>query len=523
MAKKATGTLEQRLRAAVESSPSGLLMIDSTGRVVLVNRAVERMFGYDRQELLGQPVELLVPQRYHKTHPTDRASFFAAPRERAMGAGHELFGRRKDGSEFPVEIGLSPVETSEGLFVLGAIVDISARKRVEAERHALEEQLRQSQKMEALGTLAGGIAHDFRNILQGIIGAAELLRPAAPESSENLKDLLAYAERGQKLVERILRFSRQQNSVRHPIDLSATVEEAVQLLRATLPTSVRIELQTQPGVLRAMADPTAIHQTVMNLATNGAQAMPDGGTLTIRVQPFYARDSFVRAHPGIQEGRYLQLSVRDTGQGMDESVRSRAFEPFFTTKPAGTGTGLGLAVVHAVLQEHGGTVLLESAPGKGTLVRCLLPAAVAELNDASVVSAALPLGRGQRILLVDDEPVLARLGLKRLIALGYVATAEHDSLKALAHFLADPSAFDAVITDLTMPSLSGLALARQIASVRPGLPILLVTGRSEELPAPMLAESGIARVLTKPVAEWELATALAEVFGIPQSTSESAP
>jgi CheY-like chemotaxis protein len=148
---------------------------------------------------------------------------------------------------------------------------------------------------------------------------------------------------------------------------------------------------------------------------------------------------------------------------------------------------------------------------------------VAELNDASVVSAALPLGRGQRILLVDDEPVLARLGLKRLIALGYVATAEHDSLKALAHFLADPSAFDAVITDLTMPSLSGLALARQIASVRPGLPILLVTGRSEELPAPMLAESGIAGVLPKPVAEWELATALAEVFGIPQSTSESAP
>src|SRR5574341_135287 len=276
--------MQERLRAAVESAPNGILMIDAAGKIVLVNQEIERLFGYSREELLGKSVETLIPLRLRANHIHHRTDFMAKPATRAMGAGRELFGRRKDGAEIPVEIGLTPVSTLEGLFILSSIVDITARKRAEADRHRLEEQLRQAQKMEAVGTLAGGIAHDFNNILAAIVGYAELARDSAAGHAEittHLTELLQSATRGRDLVQGILRLSRRQSTTRRPTDLGLVIRDAVRLLRATLPASIEMRLRVDPAPAWAVAHATSLQQVLMNLATNASHAMPDGGVLEI--------------------------------------------------------------------------------------------------------------------------------------------------------------------------------------------------------------------------------------------------
>ena len=358
-----TGANELRLRAAVESSPSGLLMTDAQGNILLVNREVERLFGYAREELLGRPVEMVIPDRFRAGHTGFRGGFMSDPRVRAMGAGRDLYGLRKDRTEVPIEIGLTPVATEEGMFVLASIVDITARKKAEDERRHLEEELRQAQKLEAVGTLAGGIAHDFNNILFAITGYAELIGKAS-RSRETLDDdlgeLMKAARRGKDLVERILVFSRRQPSERRPLEIGPTVAEAAKLLRATLPPSIDLRVNVHPQTPRVLGDATSIHQILMNLGTNAAHAMPGGGALEISVEPQYLRDHVVRSHPGLHEGWYAVLVVRDHGAGIDPAVRSHVFEPFFTTKPKGTGTGLGLSIVHTIMRSHEGVIDLDS-------------------------------------------------------------------------------------------------------------------------------------------------------------------
>jgi PAS domain S-box-containing protein len=510
MCPDAPGVVDVRLRAAVESSPSGLLMIDQGGRIVLVNREVERLFGRSREELLGQPVEMLVPERYRGAHPGSRATFFAAPKVRSMGAGRELFGLRKDGSEFPVEIGLTPVATEEGLFVISSIVDISARKAAEQEHQRLEEQLRQSQKLEAVGRLAGGIAHDFNNILAVIIGYAELARDSMPkrENESDLEQVLHAAARGKELVERILVFSRRQEVVRRPIDLKQELVETSRLLRPTLPAEVEIVLDLERAPARILADSTSVHQVVMNLVTNATHAMPRGGAIQIGVEPFYAKDSFARAHPGLREGPFALLRVQDRGTGMDPETLARAFEPFFTTKPLGQGTGLGLAMVHGIVRDHGGATWIESQRDQGTTVCCLFPAIDVEELEGVEVAPALPRGRGERILFVDDEPALAELGRRRLTALGYAVTSLSDPLLALATLRATPDAYDLVITDYLMPRMSGVDLARETARLRPGLGVVMLTGHIEDFPEELMSEAGVQSLVKKPLALAELAGVL---------------
>jgi len=324
---------EERFRVAVESSPNGMVMSDTSGTIVLVNREVERMFGYTREELLGQPIEKLIPSSFRESHPNWRGMLFRDPHTDATGIGQDLCGVRKDGSELPVEIGLNPIETDEGHFVLGSIVDISARKLAEQERLALEEQLRQAQKMEAVGTLAGGIAHDFNNLLGAIVGYAELVAESVEDEQAqgDLRGLLQAADRGRQLVDHILAFSRRQEIVRRPMALGQVAEEVIGLLRATLPASIEIHLHILPELPRVLADTTSVHQVLMNLGTNAAHAMPTGGTLSIQLEPFYVRDSMARGRPDLHEGPYALLLVSDTGEGMDRLTKSRVFEPFFTT------------------------------------------------------------------------------------------------------------------------------------------------------------------------------------------------
>ncbi len=508
-------TTDLRLRAAVESSPSGILMADAEGTIVLVNREVERLFGYSREELLGKPVELLVPQRFHGHHARDRREFTSSPKVRAMGAGRELAGRRKDGGEVRLEVGLTPVITEEGLFVLASVVDISARVEAEQRRRELEEQLRQSQKLEAVGTLAGGIAHDFRNILNGIIGYAELLAgPLAdrPEAAD-LAQLRTFAERGRQLVERILTFSRRSAQVREPLRLARQVQEVIGLLRSTLSSAIEIRLDLRDDAPAVLADPTSVHQVLMNLCTNAAQAMPEGGTLSISVESTYVQDSTARASPELHEGSYALLTVTDTGTGIDPALIERVFDPFFTTKPAGTGTGLGLPMVHGIMTSHEGAVRISSVPREGTAVRCFFPAAeTAPSIEPAEAAATLVRGRGERVLFVEDEPSLARLGQRRLEELGYQVTVANTAGQALALFRTGSDAFDLCITDFSMPDRSGLELAAELRRLRPELPVLLTTGEVEEFKPEALEAAGVRRVLLKPVALAELAQAIAAVL-----------
>ena len=504
-------TVELRLRAAVESSPSGLLMVDGEGRIVLVNHEIERLFGYSREELLGRPVEMLVPERFREGHPGFRSSFLALPKVRSMGAGRDLYGRRKDGSEVPVEIGLNPIATEEGLFVLSAVVDISARKKAEEERRELEEQLRQSQKMEAIGTLAGGIAHDFNNILGAIVGYAELLQSPLrdrPSLLADIDEILKAAQRGKHLVERVLAFSRRHEKMLRPLKSEKAVGEAVRLLRASLPANIEIQSRIDPGAPRILGDSTAIQQVLLNLGTNAAHAMPAGGKITISLDSFYVRDSLVRSHPSLHEGPYARLAVRDTGHGMDRSTMERVFEPFFTTKGPGEGTGLGLAVVHNIMQEHAGAVLIDSVVGMGTMVQCFFPGLDLEPQESPVEPEALLKGSGQHILYVEDENLLARVGLRRLEALGYRVTALTAGAEALERFRQQPESFDLVITDYWMPQMTGLDLAREIHAVRPDIPIVMLTGFLDELPPDTLRACGIRTVINKPATTLDLATAV---------------
>lgn len=492
-------------------------MIDSQGRIVLVNREVERLFGYSREDLLGRSVDMLVPGAVRARHPQDRAAFLANPRERAMGHGRELHGLRKDGTEVPVEIGLTPVATEEGMFVISSVVDITARRQAEAERRLLEEQLRESQKLEALGTLAGGIAHDFNNLLGGIIGYAELVRAAATSEATraDVAELLQYAERGKQLVKQILIFTRQESRERRPLSLAQTVDEAGRMLRATLPATIEMKIQVDSQAPRVLADATSVHQVLMNLANNAAHAMPNGGKLSIDLESYFVRDSVARANPDLREGPYVRLSVRDTGLGIDPGIRSRVFDPFFTTKGPNEGTGLGLAIVRGIMQDHGGSVRLESELGVGTSVDCLFPALEVETENVALATLDAPQGRGERILLVEDEEGLARLGRLRLESIGYQVLVETDPERVLQRIAAEAEPFALMITDYNMPHLNGLDLSRMVHAAHPVLRILLTTGFVGDLPPDSLRDAGIVGLARKPSTIAEIATDIRSALDAP--------
>jgi PAS domain S-box-containing protein len=503
---------EQRFHAAVESAPSGMVMIDEAGTIMLVNREVERLFGYGRDELIGRPVEILVPERFRAGHPSRRAGFYTDPHSRPMGAGRELFGLRKDGSEIAIEIGLNPIRTEDGIYVLSSIVDITTRRLVEG-------QLRQSQKMEAIGTLAGGIAHDFNNILLAIIGYTELSQAAAAPGSAQHTDLdqvLRAAERGRQLVQRILTFSRHGDVARQPISLQRSVREVLHLLRASLPTTIEIRESIEADTPTVLSDETQIHQVLMNLVTNAAHAMPSGGLLEVRVGRFQVTESFARSRPDLHVGSYARISIRDTGHGMSPEVLKRASEPFFTTKPQGMGTGLGLSVLHGIVRTHAGAIEIESRVNAGTRVDVYLPAHVA--HGAAETAAEVPEQGGPHILIVDDEAPLVTMMKRQLEGRGYRVTAHTSSLEALDAFAQRPQTFDMLVTDNTMPNMTGLALAKEMLSLRPDLPILLTSGLADAQVAAQLGSGGSTAVLAKPHTGQQLAQAVAGLIGAPDGT-----
>ena len=361
--------------------------------------------------------------------------------------------------------------------------------------------------MEAIGTLAGGIAHDFNNILSAVIGYTEIaLQDAAADGavSESLRNVLLAGERARELVKQILAFSRQGISERKPIRPRSMLREALKLLRATLPTTIAI-VEEAHSEATVMADPTQLHQVIMNLCTNAAQAMREqGGTLTVGLVETELDDAFVRTHPSLTPGTYLKLSVSDTGCGIAADLRERIFYPFFTTKPQGEGTGLGLAVVDGVVREHGGVITVASQLGQGTRFDVYLP--VVDARDESMRQVEHALERGdERILVVDDEPFQVDLVARLLSSLGYAVTTAAASREALERFRNAPADFDLVITDMTMPELTGDRLAREILAIRPNMPLILCTGYSEAIDETKAKRLGIREFVMKPVVFKDLA------------------
>lgn len=349
---------------------------------------------------------------------------------------------------------------------------------------ATQAQLVQGEKLRAIGTLAGGIAHDFNNILGAILGFGELVLediPAQSRTARNMRQVVKAGQRAKDLVRQILAFSRQSEPQRATVRLSAMIEETLKLLRATIPVTIQIESRVNTGTDTVVADSTQLHQVLMNLGTNASHAMREkGGTLTVTLDDFIVPSTGSPAAPQLKPASYLRLAVIDTGHGMEQAVIERIFEPFFTTKPVGEGTGLGLSVVHGIIESHGGEITVASEPGKGTTFSIFLPRADANTN--ATVAADEPVhGSQERILVVDDEEPLVNMMQQKLTRLGYEVVAYHDSAAALRDFKSNPHRFDVVITDQTMPRLTGADLAREIIQLRPGTPIILCSGSGQAL------------------------------------------
>jgi len=500
---------EDFVRTAFERCPTGLIVVDESGKIAVLNREVERQFGYARDELLGQPVEVLVPENLAAGHAKLRAQYATIPTSRRMGAGRELLGRHKDGRQIPVEIGLSSFSTQEGAFVLATIVDVRER------RHR-ENRLNRPHKLEALGSLAGGIAHDFNNILLGIVGYTELARTTVSDTPSAVADLdlvLDTARRGRDLVNRILLFTRTTDPVRVRTDFALSVREAVQLLRASFPSNIEIRESYDPSSPHVMGDGSELYQIAMNLATNAAHAMQSrGGVLEIRLEPVWVDRLFIADHPGMREGLHVHLSVSDTGVGIHPDAIGHIYEPFFTTKPGGEGTGLGLAVVDRIVQSLRGTIEVRSRVDKGTRFDVYLPSVSVDASQAQDERGS-HFARGN-ILLVDDEGSLARLGQRLLESSGFEVTAHTSSLHALESFRMNPQHFDLLITDNTMPHMTGLELVEQILAIRPSTPVLMVSGVGETMPIEALKMRGVTRLLAKPYESEELEAAVKEILGI---------
>jgi nitrogen-specific signal transduction histidine kinase/ActR/RegA family two-component response regulator len=401
----------------------------------------------------------------------------------------------------------------------GEIAHFVAIKLDVSERRLLENRLQQAQKMEAIGTLAGGIAHDFNNILAAMFGYAYLLQQDTegnPAAQENIGEILKATSRAKDLVQQILTFSRQRDLKRQVIRLDTVVREAMKFLRASLPADIKIEMHLADDAPAVLADPTQFYQVMINLATNALHAMEgQAGKLTVTLDRFSPDGKFIQAHPDFRPIGYARLTIADTGHGMDAKTQARIFEPFFTTKPVGKGTGLGLAVVHGIIQSHDGVINVESQPGAGTTFLIYFPAQTDGAALTGTKVRKLHHGRGQRILLVDDEPALTGVFKQLLRRLNYQPTASNSAPEALGWFRENPAAFDLVITDLTMPDISGLEFAREVRALRPELPVVLATGYSSTLNHHDLLDAGICELLEKPVSMTALADVLQRVFGEP--------
>lgn len=499
--------VEQRYRAVLASAPDAIVGVDATGCITLVNAQAERLFGWNGDELVGQQVERLVPLTALDVHVAHRDGYIADPQARPMGAGLQLSARRKDDTTFPAEISLSTITDDLGeLLVLAAVRDVSDRIELEAQRQrqALDAQREQSHRLESLGQLAGGVAHDFNNLLGVILNYETLVSRTIhdPTALADLAEIRAAAERAAGLTRQLLTFARRDVANPEALEMNEIVQGVATMLERTLGEDIELALDLAEGHVVALADRHQIEQIVVNLVINARDAMPTGGRITIETE----RDRANGPSSGIVAPRRAVLRVNDDGCGMSPEVAARAFEPFFTTKATGEGTGLGLATVYGIVRQSRGEVSIRSSPGEGTTVTVVFPGAAQAQPDVGDDVVAVG-GGHERILLVEDEPSLRVATARLLEDQGYVVVVAVDGYDALDVFERESGAIDLVITDVAMPRMRGDELARRLVARKPGLQVLFVSGYDSG-GAPLTG-----RLLTKPVAEETLMSAVREVLG----------
>jgi PAS domain S-box-containing protein len=497
--------------ALLELVPDAFVGIGANGEIVLANAQTEALFGYRREQLIGQPVEMLVPEGIADEHRSQRAAHFADPRTRPIRVGLEMAGRRRDASEFSAEISLSSIEVDGQVLATATIRDISERiavvrgkerlkaevekERLEAEveKERLLNELHHARRLESLGELAGGIAHDFNNLLAVIINyaafVAEDLDAAAPSRDEekrhamrtDVEQISLAAQRAAHLTHQLLAFARREVVQPEVVDVNAVVTDVEQLLKSTLGEHIELRSELAPDLRSVLIDPGRLEQILVNLAVNARDAMPQGGMLTIHTANLEVDEDYTARRAELSPGPYVDLRVSDNGKGMTREVAERAFDPFFTTKPAGQGTGLGLATIYGIVQQAGGRAQIRSESGVGTTATVLLPAAHGTPSRTAKQIGAAQLRGEATILLVEDEDALREVTRRILAGTGYrvITAANGDEALAAAEEQAEP--IDLLLTDVVMPQMHGPHLAERIQRVRPSIRVMFMSGFAQPI------------------------------------------
>lgn len=510
---------EQKLRNIIEHSNELFYLHDTDHNLTYVSPQCINIFGYTPEEMKVKWTEFVT------SNPINQAGFEIT--QKAIQTGEKqkpyiLEGRRKDGKNIILEIEESPIidENDMTILIAGAARDITERKRTEEEKENLEAQLRQSQKMEAIGTMAGGIAHDFNNILSIILGNTELAIRDVPEwnsAKESLEEVRIACMRAKDVVRQLLSFGRKSGMLLMPLDICSIIKDSLKLIRSTLSSHIGIIQEFDTDIWTILAEPTQINQILINMSTNAADAMSEkGGVLGVSVKNL----EITRPDAGLdlKPGRYVKIVVSDTGIGIPADAAERIFDPYYTTKRVGKGTGMGLAVVHGIVETHGGRIRVSSKPGTGTTFEIFFPAVDAE--PVIEVQKNDLLARGtESILFVDDEKSIVKLNKTRLEELGYQVAGTTNPFEALELFRHKSKHFDLVITDMTMPEMMGDELAIKMMEIRADIPIILCTGFSDRISEKQALAKGIRAFVMKPLDTQELAEIVRNILAGPTNTN----
>lgn len=522
-AKKSEEDLEENqlfLKTIIDANPSFIHVMNADGQFQMVNKHFADIFNISPEQMHGKTAEELINDLQL---PEDTITTLTKNYDRTLQSGRsslsveEVFFDHNNQENWVISSKI-PIGFGDSQFILSIHQDITKRKLAEVEKSQLEEQLVHSQRMEVIGTLAGGIAHDFNNMLAVILGFADLAKNTLPEEARqrrHLDEVITAGNRAKDLVKQILNFSRQSKGEHQPLMLMTIVKEVVKMMQTTLPSSISASYYAAPEMPMIDADPSQMHQVIMNLCVNANQAMPNGGELKIFVEHLPESSSSF----GLKLiGPHIHLTISDTGSGISEAVQKRIFEPYFTTKEIGKGTGLGLAVVHGIISQHNGQIHVESEMGKGTSFHIFFPA-LDSAREMDHTQAEMVVNQGQeRIMVVDDEPMLAELVKETLEAYGYHPTTFTDSVKAYNYFQEHPNDFDLVISDYMMPEMQGDTLAINIRKINKRVPIILATGFSQNITEERAKAIGITKFLMKPIIGADLCHAIQECLN--QSASQ---
>ncbi len=524
-----------------EFAPDAILVIDDRGSVARMNGKAESLFGFQRSELVGRPMEMLMPERFRAQHVGHRQGFQKSPHMRKMGTGMELFARRKDGSEFPVDISLGPLQTPDGIRILCIARDITEQKETEAilrrarqelgERLTVEsreraraekaleqseEQLRQAQKMEAIGRLAGGIAHDFNNLLTVIKVNSEMALEELYEDHpvrHEIESVVKASEKAESLTRQLLAFSRRQVLQPRLLDLNLLVTNIERMFRRLIGEDVEFVTRLGSSLGSVVADPGQIEQVIMNLVVNSRDAMPHGGKIILETRNVELDENYSSGHFEVRPGSYVLLMVSDTGIGMDVETQKHIFEPFFTTKEQGRGTGLGLSTVYGIVKQSGGHVWVYSEPGQGTTFKIYLPVAQkGTAEEAAAVEAPIVRRGTETVLLVEDADMVRDLARRILQKNGYRVLEARSGADALVICREHAGPIDLLFSDVIMPGMNGAELAREAARLRPELRVLFMSGYTDDV----IVHHGVLEkgtsFLQKPFSPESLARKLREVL-----------